>query len=92
MVTSTAHPLAVDDQGPGPRVGILTSGGDSQGMNAAVRAVVRTTLRLGGQPYAIQEGWAGAVVGGVAIRALTWDDVGGILHMGGTVLGSARCP
>ncbi|QFG70316.1 6-phosphofructokinase [Ornithinimicrobium pratense] len=61
-------------------------------MNAAIRAVVRATLRLGGQPYAIHEGWAGAVAGGVAIRALTWDDVGGILHMGGTVLGAARCP
>ena len=73
-------------------MGILTSGGDSQGMNAAIRAVVRTTLRLGGQPYAIHEGWAGAVAGGVAIRALTWDDVGGILHLGGTVLGTARCP
>ncbi|WP_238154453.1 6-phosphofructokinase [Ornithinimicrobium sufpigmenti] len=85
---STSHPPTE----LGPRVAVLTSGGDSQGMNAAIRAVVRATLRLGGQPYAIHEGWAGAVAGGVAIRALTWDDVGGILHMGGTVLGTARCP
>ncbi|WP_238695170.1 6-phosphofructokinase [Ornithinimicrobium flavum] len=76
----------------GPRIGILTSGGDSQGMNAAVRAVVRTTLRLGGQPYAVHEGWSGAVAGGARIRPLGWDDVGGILHRGGTVLGTARCP
>lgn len=90
-VTIAAHlPRSAAD--PGPRVGVLTSGGDSQGMNAAIRAVVRSTLRLGGQPFAIHEGWAGAVAGGVAIRALTWDDVGGILHQGGTVLGTARCP
>lgn len=76
----------------GPRIGILTSGGDSQGMNAAVRAVVRTTLRLGGQPFAVLEGWSGAVAGGDGIRRLEWDDVGGILNRGGTVLGSARCP
>ena len=50
--STTAEPL---------RIGILTSGGDAQGMNAAVRAVVRTTLRLGAQPYAVMEGWAGAV-------------------------------
>lgn len=76
----------------GPRIGILTSGGDSQGMNAAIRAVVRTTLRLGGQPYAVREGWAGAVAGGEAIQPLQWDDVGGVLHRGGTILGTARCP
>lgn len=74
-----------------PRIGILTSGGDSQGMNAAVRAVVRTTLHLGGQPYAVHEGWAGAVAGGTSIRPLSWGDVGGIQHRGGTVLGTARC-
>lgn len=76
----------------GPRVGILTSGGDSPGMNAAIRAVVRTTLHLGGVPFAVHEGWAGAVVGGAAIRALQWSDVSGVLHRGGTVLGTARCP
>ena len=39
------------------RLGVLTSGGDAQGMNAAVRAVVRTALKMGAQPYAILEGW-----------------------------------
>ena len=58
------------------RIGVLTSGGDAQGMNAAVRAVVRTTLRLGAQPYAVMEGWAGAVAGGEGIRPLNWDSVG----------------
>ena len=45
------------------RVGVLTSGGDAQGMNAAVRAVVRAAIRMGAQPYAVMEGWAGAVAG-----------------------------
>lgn len=88
----TSTPGGPTPRSTGPRIGILTSGGDSQGMNAAVRAVVRTTLRLGGQPYAVHEGWAGAVAGGEGIRPLRWDDVGGILHRGGTVLGTARCP
>ena len=74
-----------------PRVGILTSGGDSPGMNAAIRSVVRTTLRLGGAPYAVLEGWQGAVSGGEGIRPLGWGDVSAILHRGGTVLGTARC-
>lgn len=73
------------------RVGILTSGGDAQGMNAAVRAVVRTALRADAQPYAVMEGWSGAVKGGDGIRPLEWDSVGSILHKGGTIIGTARC-
>lgn len=72
------------------RIGILTSGGDAPGMNAAVRAVVRTALHVGAQPYAVMEGWQGAVDGGERIRALSWDDVGSVLHKGGTVIGTAR--
>ena len=72
------------------RVGVLTSGGDAQGMNAAVRAAVRTLLRLGARPYAVMEGWAGAVAGGEGIRPLEWDSVGAILHRGGTIIGTAR--
>lgn len=79
-------------RGRPPRLGILTSGGDSQGMNAAVRAVVRTCLSLGAEPYAVHEGWAGAVAGGDMVRRVSWDDVSGVLHRGGTVLGTARCP
>ena len=73
------------------RIGILTSGGDAQGMNAAVRAVVRTALSHGLEVYAIYEGYQGMVAGGDYIRQMTWDAVGGILHLGGTVIGSARC-
>jgi 6-phosphofructokinase 1 len=73
-------------------IGVLTSGGDAQGMNAAVRAVVRSALHQGAAVYAIYEGYQGMVDGGERIRALSWDDVGSILHKGGTVIGTARCP
>lgn len=73
------------------RIGVLTSGGDAPGMNAAVRAVVRTALDRGAEVYAIYEGYRGMVEGGERIRHMTWGSVGGILHRGGTVIGSARC-
>lgn len=73
------------------RIGILTSGGDAQGMNAAVRAVVRTALDRGAEVYAIYEGYQGLVDDGDFIRRMDWDSVGGILQLGGTVIGSARC-
>lgn len=72
------------------RIAVLTSGGDAAGMNAAVRAVVRTGLRAGLEVHGVYEGLQGLVDGGDAIRPLTWQDVGGILHRGGTVLGTAR--
>jgi len=72
-------------------LGVLTSGGDAPGMNAAVRAVVRTALNRGVEVYAIKEGYQGMVDGGKYIQPLNWDSVGGILHQGGTVIGSARC-
>ncbi len=72
-------------------LGVLTSGGDAPGMNAAVRAVVRTALHRGVEVYAIYEGYQGMVDGGDRIRKMTWDSVGGMLHSGGTVIGTARC-
>jgi len=72
-------------------MGVLTSGGDAPGMNAAVRAVVRTALDRGAEVYAIYEGYRGMVDGGDRIRVMNWDSVGGILQRGGTVIGSARC-
>jgi 6-phosphofructokinase 1 len=77
-------------ENPLSRIGILTSGGDAQGMNAAVRAIVRTALDRGIQVYAIYEGYQGMVDGGDLIRPLSWDDVGGILQRGGTIIGTAR--
>ncbi|MEW6299574.1 MAG: 6-phosphofructokinase, partial [Thermodesulfobacteriota bacterium] len=73
------------------RLAVLTSGGDAPGMNAAVRAVVRTALDRGVEVYAIYEGYRGMVEGGTRIRPLTWDAVGGILQRGGTIIGTARC-
>lgn len=72
------------------RLAVLTSGGDSAGMNPAVRAVVRTGADLGMEVFAVDEGLQGLVDGGELIRRATSADVGGILHQGGTVLGTAR--
>lgn len=72
------------------RIGVLTSGGDAQGMNAAVRAVVRTGISSGCEVFAIYEGYQGMISGGDLIRRMAWDDVGGTLHRGGTVIGTAR--
>ena len=68
---------------------VITSGGDAAGMNAAVRAVVRSGLDVGLDVFAVNEGYQGLVDG--AIRQMESSDVGGILHQGGTVLGTARC-
>lgn len=73
------------------KIGVLTSGGDAQGMNATVRAVVRMGLALGAEMYAIYEGYRGLIDGGARIRPIGWNEVGGILHKGGTIIGSARC-
>ncbi|XP_065296340.1 ATP-dependent 6-phosphofructokinase isoform X3 [Dermacentor albipictus] len=75
----------------GKVIAVFTSGGDSQGMNAAVRAVVRMGLYLGSKVYFIQEGYQGMVDGGDSIQEATWVSVSGIIHKGGTVIGSARC-
>jgi 6-phosphofructokinase 1 len=70
---------------------VLTSGGDAAGMNAAVRAVVRAGLDAGLSVYTVSEGFQGLVEGGNKIKSATSESVGGILHQGGTVLGTARC-
>ena len=72
------------------RLAVLTSGGDAAGMNAAVRAVVRTGLDLGMEVFAVFEGLQGLVEAGDLLRPATTTDVGGILYQGGTVLGTAR--
>ncbi|RMB60024.1 6-phosphofructokinase [Tessaracoccus antarcticus] len=73
------------------RIGVLTSGGDAQGMNAAVRAIVRAAIHRGAEVFAIREGWLGAVEGGANIARMGWSDVSGILNKGGTIIGTARC-
>ncbi len=70
-------------------VAVLTSGGDASGMNAAIRAVVRSALDRGWRTVGVEQGYAGLIEG--AFRELCDRDVGGILQRGGTFLGSARC-
>jgi len=72
------------------RIAVLTSGGDAAGMNAAIRAVVRSALERTWTIVGVERGYAGLIDG--AFRELTDRDVGGIIHRGGTFLGSARCP
>ena len=72
------------------RFAVLTSGGDAPGMNAAIRAVVRTGLHLGYEIVGINEGFRGLLA--ADFRVLSARDVGGIIQQGGTILGSARCP
>lgn len=59
---------------------VLTSGGDAPGMNAAVRAVVRTAISRGVATYAIMDGYRGLVEGGEKIQKMRWESVGGILQ------------
>jgi 6-phosphofructokinase 1 len=70
------------------RIGVFTSGGDSPGMNAAVRAVVRTCIYNDIKPFGIYEGYKGLISGN--IKELSSKDVGNIIQRGGTILKSAR--
>ena len=60
-------------------------------MNAAVRAVVKTALLNGIDVFAFYQGYQGMVDGGEMIKKMDWGSVGGILHKGGTIIGTARC-
>jgi 6-phosphofructokinase 1 len=71
------------------KISVLTSGGDAPGMNAAIRAVVRTSLDNGWQVFGIRQGYAGLIAGNFV--PLGARDVGGIIQLGGTMLGSGRC-
>lgn len=70
------------------RIAVLTSGGDAPGMNAAIRAVVRTGIGRGWDVLGVRHGYAGLIGGDMT--PLSARDVGGILQRGGTMLGSAR--
>src|SRR5215510_4685947 len=69
-------------------IAVLTSGGDAPGMNAAIRAVTRSALDQGMTVHGVRQGWQGLVDG--QFRELSARDVGGIIQVGGTFLGSAR--
>ena len=70
------------------RIAVLTSGGDAPGMNAAIRAVVRTGISRGWEVFGVKLGYEGLIYG--KFIPLGARDVGGILNRGGTILGSAR--
>lgn len=72
------------------KIGVLTSGGDAPGMNAAVRAVVRTAISKGMEVYGIRRGYVGLITGD--IFPMDERSVSDIIHRGGTILCTARCP
>ena len=69
-------------------IGVLTSGGDAPGMNAAIRAVTRAGIYNGFKIKAVYRGWDGLING--EIRDFTTENVSGIIMMGGTILKTAR--
>ncbi len=70
------------------RVGVLTGGGDSPGINAALRAIVRFGVAHNVDVVGFLEGWRGPMEN--LVQPMTMADVSGILHIGGTILGSSR--
>ena len=72
------------------RIGVLTSGGDAPGMNAAIRAVVRAGIASGLEVYGIREGYRGLIEDKIGL--MTRKSVSGIINRGGTVLRTARLP
>ena len=69
-------------------IGILTSGGDASGMNAAIRAVTRTAIFNGFKVKGIYRGYEGLIAG--EVKELTTEDVSSIIQRGGTILKTAR--
>lgn len=69
-------------------IAVLTSGGDSPGMNACVRAVVKRCLSAGLTPFGVTDGYQGMIEG--RMRKMNYYDVDNIIHRGGTMLGTAR--
>lgn len=72
------------------RIAVVTSGGDAPGINAAIRAVVRTGAEKGWETFGVRHGYAGLMRGD--FLQLGRRDVSGIIQRGGTMLGSTRCP
>ncbi|HRF95777.1 MAG TPA: 6-phosphofructokinase, partial [Aggregatilineales bacterium] len=70
------------------RIAVMTSGGDAPGMNAAIRAVVRTALHYDIEVYGVRQAYAGLLNGDMNL--MTSREVSGILQKGGTILQTAR--
>ncbi|MGC8998170.1 MAG: ATP-dependent 6-phosphofructokinase [Candidatus Bathyarchaeia archaeon] len=71
-------------------LGVVTSGGDAPGMNAAIRGVVRLASAMGFEVLGFERGWEGLINN--HFRRLTPRSVGGIIQLGGTILLTSRCP
>ncbi len=76
---------------PMRKIGLLTSGGDAPGMNAAIRAVVRRSISLEIEIFGVERGFAG-LINGSPFRPMKQRTVAGIIHRGGTILHTARAP
>jgi 6-phosphofructokinase 1 len=72
------------------RIGVVTSGGDAPGMNAAIRGIVRIAYTKNFEVIGFERGWEGLLTN--SFRRLTPRSVGGILHLGGTIIHTSRCP
>jgi 6-phosphofructokinase 1 len=72
------------------KIAIVTSGGDAPGMNAAIRAVTRIAYSKNMEVYGFERGWDGLITN--TFRSLTPRSVGGIIHLGGTILHTSRSP
>ena len=71
-------------------IGVVTSGGDAPGMNAAIRAVTRIAHSKNLEVLGFERGWEGLLTN--TFRRLTPRNVGGIIQLGGTILHTCRCP
>ena len=70
------------------KIGILTGGGDCPGLNPAIRAVVKKSVKLGYEVVGIRDGWKGLIE--LNYKNLSSETASGILHLGGTILGTSR--
>ena len=91
MNTSYEGNLIVMNEFKDRSLAVFTSGGDSQGMNAALRAIVRMGIFLGCKVYFIHDGFQGMISGAENFELATWNLVSGIVGLGGTIIGSSRC-
>jgi 6-phosphofructokinase 1 len=89
MFTIPVFPKVSKSKAP-KRIAVLTSGGDAPGMNAAIRAVVRTTIALGSEAMGVQRGYSGLLEG--LVHPMVPSSVANIIQRGGTILRTSRCP
>ncbi|SCU80254.1 LADA_0B05974g1_1 [Lachancea dasiensis] len=92
-ISAEVSEVTASASGPGEKaIAVMTSGGDAPGMNANVRAIVRTAIAKGCRAYVVMEGYEGLVRGGPEyIKQFSWEDVRGWSSEGGTNIGTARC-